>query len=494
MNARTATESNGNGRRASRANRKSDEREALDPKILERQLPYDAAAEIGVLGSMLLKPDVCDDILGILRESDFYDQAHQKFFRAIARIRELGKALDTTLLKDALEKSGDWEAVGGAAYLVKIINAVPHAAHAIYYADIVRDKATLRGLIYAATDILQEAYQTTAEAAALPGKAEAMIADVTDKRLGKREVKPWRDFVNDSLTSLENRLAGHDPEEITTGIHELDDLTRGMKGGQFWVLGGRPSMGKSALALNIAEHIAEGEMAAGGERKVLFVSLEMGGLEFSDRMLSTRTRISSHRMAKGHLRADERERIVEAAAHLSRLPLSLDDPAQARVSEIAAMARRLKRKDELRAIIIDYLQLIEPDDHRAERHQQVGLICRKLKALAKETNVPLMALAQLNRQTENTRDCRPRLSHLRESGEIEQSADVVMFVHRPEYYAAAGQPRTPADQGEEAELILAKQRNGPTQIIPILWFKAWTQFANPAPDRAKGSNYEDGGF
>jgi replicative DNA helicase len=439
--------------------------------IFERALPADLDAEQGVIGSMMLNPDACDEAIVIVRSADFHDTANATLFKHLAAIHEEGKRIDTTLLKNRLLAAGEYETVGGAAYIGKVANAVPHAAHVRYYAEIVRDKAKLRSVIYAATDILKDAYHHAAVGDAEVAKAENLVARIAEERLHGENSRTFADSLSESMKALDARMNGTGVEGLRTGIHKLDEMTGGLKGGKLWIVAGRPGMGKSALAVNMAELIAEDE-------PVYFVSLEMDSMELTDRALSGKARVDGRRMQRGTLGTSEREKLSDASAILANRKLFIDDFSERRISDIAAAARRIKRKHGLGAVVIDYLQLVTPDDERMKREEQVSKMSRGLKKMAMTLKVPVVCLAQLNRATETNKDYRPRLSNLRESGAIEQDADVVLFTHRPAYYK--DKYTLPGDEGEAAELILAKQRGGPTGVIDVLWFPQYTRFANPA--------------
>lgn len=439
---------------------------------LDREVPRSIEAERAVLGSLLLLSDTCDDVSLILRPSDFFDPAHELLYSNILAMHELGKGLDPVLLTERLKKRGDLEGVGGVSYLTEVACAVPTAAHAEYYAKIVRSKAMLRGSIHAGTDIVRGAYEPSAEPDAVLDKAEQAIYSLRDsQQIG--EVVGINEAFRESLERLASIQSGASPG-LSTGYADIDKLTSGFQGSQLTVLAARPSMGKSALALNIAENISrEGEV-------VLLVSLEMSKIELADRLLSSLSRVPGKRIKEGVLSHEEREKVLAAAALFSSLPLyAVDSPTQT-VGHIAANARRTKRQyGSLGLIIVDYLQLIEADNPRDPREQQVAKIARRLKGLAREMNVPVLVLAQLNRQAESTRDNKPRLSHLRESGSIEQDADVVMFVHREEYYQTNDEDR--AKFAGQAEILVAKQRSGPIGDIRMTWLPEFTRFETAAP-------------
>ena len=452
-------------------------REAEPERLtLDRQPPYSEEAEVAVLGSIMLMPDVCDDIVMIIRADDFYDEAHQKLFFHMLEMHNSGKKIDPTLLREALIAAGEFDAVGGAAYLAKVISAVPSAAHAVYYANIVREKSTYRSLISASTDILRIAYAEDGDSKAVLSQAEQRIFSILDSR-GADTVTPMKDVLHHAMDRIDARMRGEQlTGSVDTGFADLDRMTGGLHNSELIIIAARPSMGKTAFAMNIAEHVACQQLAA-----TLFVSLEMSAIELIERLLCSVSEVNSHRLRNGSLSNDDRKRLVEKAADLSQAPLFVDDSPSRTVSEIAAAARRIKRREKgLGLIVIDYLQLIEPDNPRDPRQEQVARIARRLKGLAREMEVPVVCLAQLNRQAEDSREHRPRLSHLRESGAIEQDADVVMFVHREEYYLRGEEKEQHAGQ---AQIILEKQRNGPTGEVELVWRKEYTRFEDRAPDR-----------
>jgi len=448
-----------------------------DPsQILDRRAPFDLDAEMGVLGSILLMPDVCDDVALCVRPGDFYDDANRRLFDQMLQMHDAGVKIDVTLLVDRLKTAGEFEAVGGAAYLYKVSQSVPNAAHARYYARIVQEKATLRSLIDASTDILRDAYDAQREPKHLLSEAEQRIFSILDSR-GTSTLSNIRDILHEAMDRIEARMKGeHVTGAVDTGFTDLDELTGGMHNSELVIVAARPSMGKTALAMNMAEHVTM-EL----NQPVLFISLEMSAIELADRMLCSIAGVNGHRLRNGTISNADRQRLVRKAGIVSQAPLFVDDSPSRTVSEIAAAARRIRRQqDGLGLIVIDYLQLIEPDNPSDPRQEQVAKIARRLKGLAREANVPVLCVAQLNRQAEDAKSRRPRLSHLRESGAIEQDADVVMFVHREEYFHHGDEK----DQYEgQAELIIAKQRNGPVGTIELRWEKEFTRFQNLAPER-----------
>jgi replicative DNA helicase len=436
-----------------------------------RERPANVDAERAVLGSILLKPDVCDDIALVIRPEDFADETHQVLYRHLLDLHDSGKRIDVTIVVDRLRTQGDLDRVGGAAAIAEILEAVPHAAHATHYAQIVRDKSMLRSLIDASTDILRDAYDASDEPRELVARAEAKIFQILEHR-SSAEAKPIEAVLEEVMIRMDARMKHeHALGGVETGFTELDSLCGGLHNSELIILAARPSMGKTAFAMNIAENVA-----IGTKQPALFVSLEMACLELADRLLCSAAQVNGQRLRNGTISQEDRRRLVQKSAEISSSPLYIDDTPGRTLTEIAAVARRLKRKQGLSLIVIDYLQLIEPDNPRDPRQEQVAKIARRLKTMSRELDVPVLCLAQLNRQAEVSRDNRPRLNHLRESGAIEQDADVVMFVHREEYYQTTDEDRERVKG--QAEIIIAKQRNGPIGDIKLLWQHEFTRFVN----------------
>ncbi|MGO8752147.1 MAG: replicative DNA helicase [Thermoguttaceae bacterium] len=442
-------------------------------EILDRLPPHNLDAERGVLGSILLDPHLCDDVVLIIRPDDFYADAHRKLFGHMVAMHDEGRRIDETLLVERLKTAADLEAVGGKAYLAEIVQSVPVAAHAVYYARIVREKGTLRELIHASTEILRDAYDPTLESREMLAQAEEKIFAIHDGR-SSDQVSSIHEVLLQAFAQIDQRLEHGGPTGVPSGFADLDALTGGFHDSELIILAARPSMGKTALALNIADHVA-----LKSDVSTLLVSLEMSRLELAQRMLCARGKINGRKFRNGFLSAEEKKKLVETSSILSKAPLFIDDTPSRTITEIAACARRLKRKANLGMVVIDYLQLIEPDNAKDPRQEQVAKIARRLKGMARELQLPVFCLAQLNRQAEAAKDNRPKLSHLRESGAIEQDADVVMFIHREEF----GLSREEAQERElmgKADLIIAKQRNGPVGDVKLLWREDFTCFENLA--------------
>jgi len=468
--------------------------QVLSAELLERRPPQSLEAERGVIGSLLLDPMLFDDVLLAVAADDFFLDAHQKLFAHMAAMHNAGIRLDVTLLVERLKASGDLEAVGGMAYLAEVAGSVAVAAHAVHYAQIVRDRATLRSLIHASTEILRDAYDPTLEPGELVSQAEQKIFAVHDQR-SQNQLASIHDVLMETFDLIDHRMEHGGATGVPTGFNDLDSLTGGLHDSELTILAARPSMGKTAFATNIAENVA---IESGVP--VMFVSLEMARHELAQRMLASQGRIDGSKFRSGMMSKEDRAKLVAASARLSKAPLFVDDSPTRSMSEIAACARRVKRRHGLGLLVIDYLQLILPDNPNDPRQEQVAKIARRLKSLARELKVPVLCLAQLNRQVEagTGREAhRPRLSHLRESGAIEQDADVVMFVHREEYYHTREEAERNGISGQ-GDIFVAKQRNGPTGDVKLIWLHRFTRFENRAPQSySEFEQYEpvdDAGF
>jgi replicative DNA helicase len=443
-------------------------------RLLERQMPQSIEAERGVLGSLLLLPEKFDEVALILRPDDFYDDAHARIYGQLIRMHDEGRQIDPMLLVQQLRDGGEYDLVGGAAYIAELGEAVPTAAHAEHYAKIVQQKATLRSLIHASTDIIRDSYDPTIDSREMLSRAEEKVFGILEEK-GNTQVTSIREVLHEALARIDARMKNdHASGGVETGFDDFDEMTGGLHPNELLILAARPSMGKTALALNMVEHVA-----VNTKKPTLFVSLEMSKLELGDRLLCSRAKVNGHRLRNGHISKEESQLLIRTANEVSTAPLFIDDTPGRTMTEISAAARRLKRRHGLSLIVIDYLQLIEPDNSKDPRQEQVSKIARRLKGLAREIAVPVLCLAQLNRQVESTRDNKPALSHLRESGAIEQDADVVMFVHREEYYQTNEEDRERC-RGE-ADLLIRKQRNGPTGDVKLTWLHDFTRFTNAAP-------------
>lgn len=450
---------------------------------VDRAPPQNTDAEKGLLGSILLDNHVIDDVADFLSADDFYLERHQRIYRTIQRLHESGThGFDALTVAEGLTKQNELKEAGGPDYLVELYESVPHAAHAKYYAGIVRDKSIQRRLIYACTDILKNAYDDTSETVDLVDDAEQKIFHILQQQEIGSKIE-LGEILLETFKRIDDRLSRQGSiSGLSTGFRDLDNQTNGLQPSELVILAARPSMGKTAFVLNLAEAIADRSQAG-----VVVFSLEQSKHELAERFLCIRGRLDMHKLRKGELDEDDRDKLLRVSHELSELPIFIDDQPGRSMSQIGAICRRLKRKDDVRIVIIDYLQLIEPEDKRAPREQQIAQITRRLKFLAKELEVPVVALAQLNRGVELREDKRPKLADLRESGAIEQDADIVMFLHRPEMY-------DPADHPGEAEVVVAKHRNGPTGIVRLNFKKQFMQFEDFVGPNMDMPNFSGDGF
>jgi replicative DNA helicase len=428
--------------------------------------PQNLDAERSVLGSILRDNAALDDVVQIVRTPNFYTDAHQKIFDACVKLRDRGDAIDLVTLAEYLKELKQLEDVGERGYLAELWDAAPTAANAVYYARIVRDKGLVRNLIHASTEILRDAYDQSAPATELLEGAERKIFDIAQMGVTGQYIS-LKDALDEAYRRIDVRV-GRGPSSVSgvpTGYVDLDEKTAGLQASELVLIAARPSVGKTAFALNLVRNMVVQE-----QKTVFFVSLEQSRIELVERLLCSQGKVDSHRLRKGHLSADDMSRLVEAGDQLSSAKLFIDDSPAQGMLRITANARRLKMRHGLDIVFIDYLQLIEPDNKRDSRQEQVGAISRRLKFLAKELAIPVVALAQVNRSSEDRQDHKPRLADLRESGSLEQDSDTVMLLHRPE--------AEPGQQGETIDVIIAKQRNGPTDTITLTFLKPFMRFEN----------------
>ena len=438
-----------------------------------RSMPQSLAAEAAVLGSMIVDPRCVGEVVELLDRNGFYHTEHQLIFDAIVALFEKnrGEGIDGFLVRDELQRRDHLGTIGGWEYLQKVIETVPSSANVTYYAEIVREKMMLRETISAATDILNSAYDETGDAAEKLDEAERRIFAVADKRITNSAVA-LKDLVTRAYELIEKREGTH-VTGLATGYYELDDLTCGLQNGEMIVVAGRPSMGKTALALNVAEHV-------GVVNKVplAIFSLEMGRQQLAERFLCSYSGVDSQLVRKGMLSTEHYQKLVEACGIISEAPIYIDDTSALTPLELRAKARRLKSMHQIQCILVDYLQLMNLSLGKVEsRQQEITAISRYLKSLARELNVPVVVLSQLNRAPEGREGHRPRMSDLRESGSIEQDADVVMLLHREDYYHRGEDGYEPDNT---AEVIIAKQRNGPTDVVKLTFREKCTRFENLA--------------
>jgi replicative DNA helicase len=438
-----------------------------DPGGVERLPPQSRDAERCVLGSMLRDNGVIGDVLQILRGENFYFDAHQKIFQGIIDLYDRGHPVDLVMLAEILKDKKQIEDIGGYPYLAELWDAAPTAANAEYYARIVRDKAIVRNLIHASTEVLRDAYDQAMPADELLEGAERKILDIAQLGI-TGQTYTLSQALHEAYDRIDKR-SQRDQMSISglpTGFIDLDDKTAGLQNSELVILAARPSVGKTAMALGVTRHIVVEE-----NHPVFFVSLEQSRIELAERLLCSQARVDSHRLRKGHLSSDDMQKLMQAGEVLGKARLFIDDTPGQGMLRIAANARRLKLRHQIKLVVIDYLQLIEPDNRRDSRQEQVAHISRRLKFLARELQIPVLALAQVNRTSEDRGDHKPRLADLRESGAIEQDADTVMLMHRPEMYE-------PGQHEGTVEVIIAKQRNGPTGDITLTFLKQFMRFEN----------------
>ncbi len=437
----------------------------------QRLPPQNLEAEQGVLGSILQDNDVLHEVIPILIVEDFYRDIHQTLYRTIRDLYDLGKAIDGITLADELARRDQLTAVGGPEALADIQNCVGHAANARYYAGIVREKSIARQLIEGANEILREGYSNNYTADQLLESAERRIFAIAEDQ-SKGDTIELKDMLQETLDRI---LARHDHKGpttgVTTGFYDVDEITGGFQPNQLVIVAARPSMGKTAFALNVCDHVTVNLKVP-----TLFVSLEMGKFELAERLLCSRSRVDGHKIHTGTFGGQRDLALIgNAWQELQSAPLFIDDTPARNMLQITANARRLKLRANLGLIVVDYIQLIDSENSRDSRQEQIAKISRRLKTLARELVIPVVALSQLNRAVENREDRRPRMADLRESGAIEQDADMVLLLHRPEYY----EPNDSSLVGV-AEVIIAKNRNGATGTEKLTFLKPIMKFENAA--------------
>ena len=435
-----------------------------------RSMPESLPAEAAVIGSMIVDCRCIGDVIEVLDREAFYHTEHQLMFDAIVALYEKnrGEGIDGMLVREELDRLGQLDQIGGLEYLQRVVETVPSAANVIYYAEIVREKMLLRETIAAATEILNNAYDESGTASEKLDEAERRIFSVTNKRITS-SAEAMKDLVTKTFELIEKREGTH-VTGLATGYYELDDLTCGLQRGEMIIVAGRPSMGKTAFALNIAEHIGIID-----KTPLLIFSLEMGKQQLAERFLCSYSGVDAQLVRKGMLDTAHYQKLVEGCGVLSEAPIFIDDTPALTPLEMRAKARRLKRSHDIQCIMVDYLQLMHLGGRVESRQQEIGAISRYTKSLARELNVPVVMLSQLNRAAEGREGHRPRMSDLRESGSIEQDADVIMLLHREDYYERGNPEYEPT---HTAEVIIAKQRNGPTDTVKLTFLEKCTRFEN----------------
>ncbi len=435
--------------------------------MIDKVPPQSIDAEMAVLGSMLLDKEAIPLAIETLGPDYFYKESHRRIYAAIIQLFDQNKGVDLITIIEELKKANSLDEAGGPAYVTALASSVPTAANFVHYAKIVKEKMILRSLINTATKIVAECYDTSRDVDGLVDKAEQMIFDVSSKKIATR-FTPLREVIRNSIETIDNLYQRK--ENITgigTGFRDMDIKTAGLQPSDLIVIAGRPSMGKSAFATCIAEHAA-----VTARIPVAFFSLEMSKEQLVQRMLCSHARVDAHKVRTGFLSQSDWPRLVSAAGKLSEAPIYIDDTPGITVLELRAKARRMKAQFDIKLIVLDYLQLMQGPANADSRQQEISEISRSLKALARELNVPLIAISQLSRAVEQRSDHRPQLSDLRESGAIEQDADLVILLLREEYY-------NPTDENKGvAEVIVAKQRNGPTGSMNLAFLGEYMRFEN----------------
>jgi replicative DNA helicase len=428
--------------------------------------PQALDAERSVLGAMLMNKEAIGRAAEILDETSFYRDSHRKVFQAIVALYERNESADIITVPEELRKRGHLEAVGGAAFVSSLIDLVPTAANVVYHSEIVLEKAVLRKLIEVATQIVQKGYEASNRSGEIIDQAEEMIFSINDPRL-KRGFVSLKSLLPHAVDLIQDV---YDKKRAVTGVPsgylDLDKMTAGFQNSDLIVVAGRPSMGKTAFALNLAEFASVQEQIPTG-----IFSLEMSREQLVMRLLSSRARIPSHKLRTGYLRPEEWEGLARAAGVLSQAPIFIDDTPAITVTEMRAKARRLKKESNIGLLVVDYLQLMRGFSFAESRQQEISTISRSLKALAKELEIPVLAISQLSRAVEQREDRRPMLSDLRESGAIEQDADLVCFVFREEFYKPAKE-----EVRGLAEIIVGKHRNGPVGRVYLTFISELARF------------------
>jgi replicative DNA helicase len=445
-------------------------------KLYEKLPPQNREAEMSVLGAMFFDEIALAKAIEVLTPDFFYDQRHQNIFSVMVTLFSRNHPVDLITVSEELKKRKQLEELGGISYLTQLTTIVPTAANIEHYARIVKDKALLRKLIQSGTQIVQNSLEAEGNAREMIDSAEKMIFDIGQSQIENKTVQ-IKDIIHESMEAIDQLFQRKEHiTGIATGFHEFDMKTAGLQPSDLVIVAGRPSMGKSAFATAIIEHAG-----INLKKPVVIFSLEMSKEQLVQRMLCSHARVDAQKVRTGYLSHQDWPKLTNAAGKLSEAPIFIDDTPGQTVLEIRAKARRLKMKHDISLIVIDYLQLMQGAKSSENRQQEISEISRSLKALAREIRVPVIAVSQLSRAVESRTGNRPQLSDLRESGAIEQDADVVVFLFREEYYQPSEENKN------KAEAIIAKQRNGPTGSIPLVFLKEWTRFDNPEFFRSEES-------
>ncbi len=441
---------------------------------LERPLPQNIEAERSILGAVLLDNHALNAAVQVLKSEDFFLSQHRHIFERMVQLSEHQQAIDTITLMEDLNRRGELEAAGGVAYLSSLADGLPRVTNVEHYSRIVKEKSVLRNLIHSTAAIQEQAFASGEDADVILDRAESKIFQIAEDRV-KAGLIGVKDLVKDGFERLEKIFSeGRRITGLATGYSNLDNETAGLQPSELIILAARPSMGKTALALNIAENVGLRQ-----REPVAIFSLEMSKESLLLRLLASEARVDAHKFRTGHMSRDDWGKVTKALANLGEAPIWIDDSASSTVLEMGAKARRLKRDRGLSLMIVDYLQLVVPTStgRQSNRQEEVSGMSRALKGLAKELQVPIVVLSQLTRAPERE-ERKPQLADLRESGAIEQDADVVLFINRPNFYKTD----LPEEDRAKAELIIAKQRNGPTGTLNFVFLSRNTRFEEAAPD------------
>jgi replicative DNA helicase len=431
---------------------------------MQAHIPFNNEAEQALLGAILINQSILDDLVGTIAATDFYARAHCSIYKAMLTLYNTGIAVDVVALADQLRKGGVLEKVGGLPYLGILADSVSTSASARYHADLIKEAAMRRGLLLHCQDIGQRCLQDDQDIPELLDQAEQKIFELAENKISTG-FKPISEIIQSSYKTIEKRTQGVMPG-LTTGFTSFDLMTSGLHPGEFIILAGRPSMGKTAFALNVCY-----QLGLEGKGSAIF-SLEMTDQELGFRLLTSVGHVDYAKVRKGHLSNDDHKKLIEAAEKVNPLPIRIDESPGIGLLEMKAKLRRLQRQMDISLIVIDYLQLMKPGHSRDIREREVAELSAGLKAMAKTFKVPVLVLSQLNRKVEDRPKRRPELQDLRESGSLEQDADLVFFLYRPEFYNPI-----PENKGI-AEVIIAKQRNGPIGTVKLTFLDKFTRFEN----------------
>jgi len=441
----------------------------VETAILDRIPPHNLDAEQAVLAAMMLDKDAIYEIVPILKEKDFYKEAHGIIYRTIVDLAEQGEPVDLITITESLRKSGNLEKVGGVGYIAQVANAIGTSTGVTHYAELIKEKSLLRSLIKIATNLAARSYEDSEETEQILNDAERMILEISQGRV-RGGLVPISEVIEGTIERLE--ILNNKKSEITgltSGFRDLDKFTSGWQNSDLIIVAARPAMGKTSFCLNLAANAA---LLA--KVPVAIFSLEMSREQLVQRMLSSAAMIDQQKLRTGRLLDKEWIALTSALGPLAEAPIYIDDTPAISVREIRAKTRRLKAEKGLGLVVIDYLQLMSTGRRVESRQQEISEISRSLKALARELDIPIIALSQLSRAVEQSQDKRPSLSHLRESGALEQDADIVMFIYRDEYYNPESEKKA------IAEIIIAKHRNGPVGTVELTFLKEFTKFGDLA--------------